>query len=37
LDNAKIQNLSYQLGDNANLIITGKAKNLLNHLKSGQK
>ncbi len=37
LDNAKIQNLNYQLGDNAKLIITGKAKNLLNNTKSGQK
>jgi hypothetical protein len=37
LDNAKIQSLNYQLGDSAKLIITGKAKNLLNNTKSGQK
>ena len=37
LDNAKIQNLNYQLGDNAKLIVTGKAKNLLNNIKPGQK
>lgn len=37
LDNAMIQNLSYQLGDNSKLIITGKAKNLLNNIKPGQK
>lgn len=37
LDNAKIQNLNYQLGDNAKLTVTGKAKNLLNNTKSEQK
>jgi hypothetical protein len=37
LDNAKIQNLNYQLGDNSKLIVTGKAKNLLNNIKPGQK
>jgi hypothetical protein len=37
LDNARIQNLSYELGDNAKLIINGKAKNLLNNIKPGQK
>ena len=37
LDNAKIQNLSYELGDNSKLIISGKAKNLLNNIKPGQK
>ncbi|HEV3250487.1 MAG TPA: hypothetical protein VGZ71_06020, partial [Puia sp.] len=37
LENAKIQNLSYQLGDKSKLIITGKAKNLLNNIKPGQK
>lgn len=36
LDDAKIQNLNYELGDNSKLIISGKAKNLLNHLKPGQ-
>jgi hypothetical protein len=37
LDNAKIQNLNYQLGDKSKLIVTGKAKNLLNNIKPGQK
>ena len=37
LDNAKIQNLSYELGDHSKLIISGKAKNLLNNIKPGQK
>jgi hypothetical protein len=37
LDNAKIQNLNCQLGDKSKLIITGKAKNLLNNIKPGQK
>jgi hypothetical protein len=37
LDNAKIQNLNYQLGDNSKLIVTGKAKNLLTNIKPGQK
>jgi hypothetical protein len=37
LDDASIKNLDWQLGDNAKLIITGKAKNLLNNIKSGQK
>ena len=37
LDNARIQNLSIQLGDRSKLIITGKAKNLLNNIKPGQK
>jgi hypothetical protein len=37
LDNAKIQNLNYQLGDSAKLIVTGKAKNLLNNTKSEEK
>lgn len=37
LENAKIQNLSYELGDNSKLIISGKAKNLLNKIKPGQK
>ena len=37
LDNAKIQYLNYQLGDNAKLIVTGKAKNLLYNIKPGQK
>jgi len=37
LDNARIQNLSYQLGDKAKLIITGKAKNLLTKIKPEQK
>jgi len=37
LNNAKIQNLNYQLGDKSKLIVTGKAKNLLNKLKPEQK
>jgi hypothetical protein len=37
LDNASIQNLDCRLGDNAKLIVTGKAKNLLNNIKPGQK
>jgi hypothetical protein len=37
LDDARIQNLDYQLGDKAKLIVTGKAKNLLNNIKPGQK
>jgi hypothetical protein len=37
LDDARIQNLDWQLDDNAKLIITGKAKNLLNTIKPGQK
>jgi hypothetical protein len=31
LDNARIKNLSIRLGDKSKIIITGKAKNLLNH------
>jgi hypothetical protein len=37
LDNARIQNLSYQLSDKAKLIITGNAKNLLTKIKPDQK
>ncbi|HTB24428.1 MAG TPA: hypothetical protein VK711_03615 [Puia sp.] len=37
LDNARIQNLYCELGDNSKLIVTGKAKNLLNNIKPGQK
>jgi len=37
LNNARIQNLNYQLGDKSKLIVTGKAKNLLNNLKPEQK
>jgi hypothetical protein len=36
LENAKIRNLIYQLGDKSKLIVTGKAKNLLNNIKTGQ-
>jgi hypothetical protein len=31
LDNARIKNLNIRLGDKSKMIITGKAKNLLNH------
>lgn len=37
LDNAKIQNLNYQLGDKSKLIVTGKAKDLLNNIKPVKK
>ena len=37
LENAKIQSLNYQLGEKSKLIVTGKAKNLLNNNKPGQK
>ncbi len=37
LENAKIQNLNYQLGDKSKLIVTGKAKNLLNNIKPVKK
>jgi hypothetical protein len=36
LNNATIQELKYQLGDNAQLIVTGKAKNLLNQTNPSQ-
>jgi hypothetical protein len=37
LDNAMIAHLNYELGDNARLILTGKAQNLLNDSKPQQK
>jgi len=36
LNKASIQSLNYQLGDKAQLIITGKAKNLLNQINPPQ-
>lgn len=37
LDNAMIAHLNYELGENARLIVTGKAQNLLNNSKPQQK
>ena len=36
LENARILELNIQLGDKSKLIVTGKAKNLLNNIKPGQ-